>query len=288
MTWFVYAVLTAIVYGAQAAYLKGMTEKIDQMLVTWSLFLFATPLFVASLLYNGVPAVESSFWLPFAVSIGVNLVAWPAFVRSVRLSDISLVMPLLAFTPVFVLMIEYLILGETPGWWGLGGILLITFGAYVLNIEQGISGVLDPVRAVVSDRGAVYMLFVAAIWSISATVEKLTVTSSSPAFYMTMFGLFFTVLFVPIMTTVGEATAEDFRDHWLVLAGAGALTGTMALVQMSAIERTPLVNYVISIKRAGMLVSVLFGWWLFAERNIGFRLIGAALMVVGVGLIRVV
>ena len=288
MTWFLYAVLTAIVYGAQAAYLKGWTDEIDQMLVTWSLFVFALPMFGAALWYTGLPEVQQSFWVPFAVSLGINLIAWPMFVRSVRLSDISLVMPLLAFTPVFVLGIEYLILAETPGWWGLAGILLITFGAYVLNVERGISGVFDPVRAVVSDRGAVYMLFVAAIWSISATVEKLTVTYSSPSFYLTAWATGFVVLFVPVLRTVGDADLSEFRRHWPVLAGAGGLTGAMALFQMAAIRQTPLVNYVISIKRAGMVVSVLLGWWLFDESNIGFRLVGAVLMVVGVGLIRAV
>ncbi len=287
MTWFVFAILTALVYGGQAAYLKGLTDEIDQMLVTWSLFLFALPLYAGALTYTGLPVVEGAFWWACAVSLGVNLAAWPLFVRSVRLSDISLVMPLLAFTPVFVLGIEYLMLGEAPGGRGLGGILLITVGAYVLNIERGISGVLDPVRAVVSDRGAVYMLFVAAIWSISATVEKITVTSSSPSFYLTAFGAGFVVCFVPVMRTVGDASMEDMRRHWPVLAGAGGLTGLMSLLQMSAIKLTPLVNYVISIKRAGMLVSVVFGWLLFAERNIGFRLVGAALMVAGVGLIRI-
>jgi drug/metabolite transporter (DMT)-like permease len=288
VTWFVFAILTAVVYGGQAAYLKGLTDEIDQMLVTWSLFLFALPMYAAALVYTGVPVVESSFWWACLVSLGVNLAAWPAFVRAVRLSDISLVMPLLAFTPAFVLVIEYLMLGATPDPWGLAGIAMITFGAYVLNIEQGFSGLFDPVRAVGSDRGALYMLFVAGIWSISATVEKITVTSSSPAFYLTTLAAGFVVCFFPIMRTVGDATLEDVRHHWPVLAGAGGLTGLMALLQMSAIEMTPLVNYVISIKRAGMLVSVLFGWLLFSERNIGFRLIGAALMVGGVMLIRIV
>jgi uncharacterized membrane protein len=57
---------------------------------------------------------------------------------------------------------------------------------------------------------------------------------------------------------------------------------------MSAIELTPLVNYVIAIKRSGMLVSVVFGWLLFSKKNILFRSAGAGMMVVGVILIRVV
>ena len=286
MTWFVLAILTAVFYGAQAAYLKGLTGELDQMLVTWSLFVFALPLFGVSLWVWGMPEVSSSFWLPFAVSLGINLVAWPTFVKSVRLSDISLVMPLLAFTPVFVLAIEYLLLGASPGRYGLAGILLIVVGAYVLNLREGASAALDPIRSLASDRGALLMLFVGAIWSISATVEKIIVTSSSPSFYMTSFGAMFAVCFLPVMRKFGAPSVEEFRRNWLILAGAGLLTGAMALAQMTAIKTTPLVNYVISIKRAGMLVSVLFGWLVFGEKNIFFRLVGAVVMIGGVGLIK--
>lgn len=286
-SWFLLAVVTAVIYGGQAAYLKGATDHIDQMLVTWSLFLFALPLFVASLLYQGIPTVEWQFWPACLVTVSINVAAWPLFVKSVRLSDISLVMPLLAFTPVFILLIEFLLLGATPAGYGLAGILLIVFGAYVLNVREGFSALLDPLRALVSDRGAVYMLIVAAVWSVSGTVEKITVTSSSPSFYLTVFGGLFVVGFVPVLRRFGSAEPGDLKAHWLPLAGAGVLTGAMALIQMAAIKLTPLVNYVISIKRAGMLVSVLFGWLLFDEENPLFRMIGALLMVGGVVLIRV-
>lgn len=286
-SWFALSVITAVVYGAQAAYLKGWTDDIDQMLVTWSLWLFALPMFAGALWYWGIPTVEWQFWPACAATVAINLAAWPMFVRAVRLSDISLVMPLLAFTPVFIIGVEFVLLGAAPGVWGLAGIVLIVFGAYVLNVRAGFSALLDPVRSLASDRGARLMLVVAAVWSVSGTIEKVTVTASSPSFYMATFGLFFTVGFIPILWIVGDSEPAELRAQWLPLAGAGLLTGTMALVQMAAIRITPLVNYVISIKRAGMLVSVLFGWLLFDEEHIGFRLAGAALMIGGVALIRV-
>lgn len=285
-SWFVLAVATAVVYGGQAAYLKGWTDHVEQWLVTWSIWLFALPFFAVALAYQGVPTVEAGFWLPCFVSLGVNLVAWPAFVRAVRVSDISLVMPLLAFTPVFILGVEFALLGTAPGWTGAVGIALVVLGAYVLNVRAGFSALLDPVRALVSDRGARWMMFVAVIWSVSATVEKLTVTHSSPTFYLTVFGGMFALFFVPVMKWFGEVRIRDVADDFGVLAGAGALTAAMALVQMAAIRTTPLVNYVIAIKRAGMVVSVLLGWWLFGEENIGFRLAGAVVMVAGVAVIR--
>lgn len=287
-SWFLPAVLTALFYGVQSAYLKGVLPAADQQLVAWGLFVFALPVYLGMLYFGGMPEVTSQFWIALAVSLGVNLIAWPLFVRSIQLSDISLVMPLVAFTPVFVLGVEFVVLGELPAGLGLAGILLIVFGAYVLNIRKGMGGIFEPLTTLFGDRGAVLMLIVAALWSISATVEKITVRESSPAFYLTALAAGFSIAFLPVVATRVEKPLQKIREQWWRLAGAGLLTGAMAGFQMHAIEMTPLVNYVVSIKRAGMLVSVIVGWLFFKEKNILFRLIGALFMVAGVALIRMV
>jgi drug/metabolite transporter (DMT)-like permease len=288
VSWFLLALLTALFYGAQSAYLKGVLAEVDKLLVAWGIFAFALPIFVGMLAFEGLPAVAGSFYWALGVSLGVNVIAWPLFVRAVQISDISLVMPLVALTPVFVIGVEFVLLGELPSGTGLWGILLITLGAYVLNINRQTAGLLEPLTSLASDRGALYMLLVAALWSVSATVEKIAVGSSSPDFYLTSLGLGFSLVFVVVLAFRVEAPLKNLRTHWLKLAGAGILTGLMAVFQMRAIAETPLVNYVISIKRAGMLVSVLAGWLIFGEENILFRAFGAVLMIAGVVLIRMV
>jgi len=46
-----------------------------------------------------------------------------------------------------------------------------------------------------------------------------------------------------------------------------------------------IVSYVISIKRTSILFTVLFGFFIFKERNIRSRLMGAIIMILGVLLI---
>ncbi len=287
-TWFLPAVATALLYGAQSVYLKGVLPGADKLLVAWGIFAFALPIYLVFLGFTGMPEVSPDFWWAWGVSLAVNVLAWPLFVRAIQLSDISLVMPLVAFTPVFILGVEFVLLGEFPQGPGLWGILLIVVGAYVLNLERGASGLFDPIRSIAKNRGALYMLGVAAIWSISATVEKVAVVSSSPAFYLTWLSAGFALIFVPVVLWRVDKPLSTFKMSAWSLIGVGVLTGAMSVFQMYAIQNTPLVNYVISIKRAGMLVSVLVGWLFFQEKNIAFRLLGALLMVVGVALIRMV
>lgn len=288
ISWYWLAVITALIYGLHSVFLKAYAEKMSQYVVVWGMFAVSAPLLGLALWANGLPTVSPDFWWALAVSVSANLVAWPLFVRAVQISDVSLVMPLVAFTPAFILAVEFVLLGGVPGTYGFAGIILIIIGAYVLNVRGGLSGVLDPVRSLLSDRGAVYMCIVAAVWSISATVEKITVTASSPTFYLTFFTGSLAVLFVPLVWAKVDKPVRKIRRGWLVLVGAGGLLAAMAIVQMHSIQSTPLVNYVIAIKRAGMLVSVLFGWLLFSEKHMLFRGIGAVLMAIGVALIKLV
>ncbi len=284
--WFVPAVLAALFYGVQSAYLKAVLSRANQLLVAWGIFFFSLPVYVAMLWWSGIPEVSPGFWAALAVSLTVNLIAWPLFVRALQISDISLVMPLVAFTPVFVIGVEYVLLGNLPHGLGLAGILLIVVGAYVLNLRKGMRGVFEPLATLAADRGAMYMLAVSALWSISATVEKIAVVDASPAFYLTSLACGFSLVFAVLIATRVEHPAREVRAHGLALLGAGLLTGLMAAFQMYALVRTPLVNYVISIKRAGMFVSVAVGWLVFGEKNIFFRVLGALLMIGGVVLIR--
>lgn len=286
--WFVFSLLTAFFYGLQSVYIKGFLSEVEQLVVVWTLFLFGLPVVGGYLYADGFPPIDPDFWPAFVVSIVVNLVAWPLFVRSVQLSDVSLVMPLLAFTPVCILLVEFLILGNFPSTSGIMGILLVVSGTYLLNVEGNLDALHKPITSLFQDRGAIMMLIVAAIWSISATVEKITVSSSSPSFYLTVFFGTFSVLFIPVLLYFsGRKAFYTVRTSWISLGGAGILTGLMATVQMLAIERTDLVNFVISIKRSGMLISVVLGWYLFQEKKFGFRLFGTGVMLAGIVCIRI-
>ena len=66
---------------------------------------------------------------------------------------------------------------------------------------------------------------------------------------------------------------------WLVLAGV--FEATVMVLQMTALQFTP-AAVVISIKRSGILLACLVGWFLFKERGITDRVIGSFVMLAGV------
>ncbi len=68
------------------------------------------------------------------------------------------------------------------------------------------------------------------------------------------------------------------------LLPVGFFSALALVAQMTAINLA-LVAYVISVKRASLIFGVLFGHFIFKEKGVKERLIGAIIMVLGVVLI---
>ena len=101
-------------------------------------FLLATasvPLFGAAVLFGDPVAVQAAYWLPALGSVTLNVVANLTFLEAVRMSPLSVTVPLLSLTPVFTAVLGFAVLGERPAPLALLGIALVVIGAFWLNIE---------------------------------------------------------------------------------------------------------------------------------------------------------
>src|SRR3989344_6854004 len=83
---------------------------------------------------------EKTFWLLLlGVIVPAEIVLAYVGTRSVRLSPISLMAPLGAFTSIFLIPVGYVILGELPTTLGFLGVLIIFFGSFFLGWQRGTS-----------------------------------------------------------------------------------------------------------------------------------------------------
>ena len=158
--------------------------------------------------------------------------------------------------------------------------MLIVTGGYAMHIDKVRGGFLAPLRAIASEKGSLMMLAVSAIWSISAVHDKVATVESSPAFYTTFFSLAFALAYAPFLAFGMRKRAPDLAT-WPRLLLLGLFTAVMILSQFAALEMT-VASYVIAVKRAGMVLSVVFGYFFFKEKHLRARLTGAMLMTAGV------
>lgn len=258
----------------------------DEYLLAWAYSTFGLPLSGALLWHTGVPQIGGDFFPALAAGVGLNLIVVPLYMRAIQASDLSLTLPMLTFTPLFMLGTSPLILGEFPNAWGGMGIILIIAGAYALHLGRGGHGPLAPFRALWREPGPRIMLCVALLWSVAANVDKIGVANSSPPFWLFTFFCAMSLGLLPVVLLKSRRPLARLRTNFpgLLLIG---LTGTLALMlQMWALTLT-LAAYVVSIKRLSVVFGVLLGHFVFEERDLARRLICAALMVAGVALIAV-
>lgn len=282
MYWPVLALLTAFFESSKDVLGKRSLREGDPVVVAWAWRFFALPFLLPVAAIAGVPPIGPDFGWALLLGGSLNVVTSIAYMRAIKLSDLSITVPMVAFTPLFLLITSPLLLGEVPGPRGMAGVLLIVAGAYLLKVKERSSGWTAPLRALWREPGPRWMLLVALIWSVTANIDKIGVQNSSPVFWSLAINLFIAGALLPFVLRKKKGPASiGALKGLLPLGAAGALT---TLCQMAAISLT-LVPYVIAVKRTSTIMSIFWGWLLFAEKGIRERLGGASLMFAGVLLI---
>lgn len=280
-TGYLLAIFTGLLFGLQGTYGKCMGKQFSPAMLTWATFAFAVPFIALLLVYRGIPHIDwPDFLWSTTVSFLVNVVAWNLFFRALSLSPLFLTMPFTSLTPLFIVPVAFVILGELPGLQALTGIILIIAGAYGLHFESG--HLLRPFLSLFQEKGTRYMLIVAIIWALSATVEKVAISSSSPEFYGLAIHLCLAAAYSPYVYQSGEL--RDVRIHMPRLLVLGLISTAVVICQFTALKYL-YVSYVIALKRAGVIVSVLLGYILFGETRIAKHLTFTVLMIIGAALL---
>jgi drug/metabolite transporter (DMT)-like permease len=234
-----------------------------------------------------LPQLTPPFWFIVAAMLPLEIAAMLLYMQALRVCHLSLCVPFLAFTPVFMIFTGWLVLGERLSRWGVAGTVMIALGSYILALGADGSakaGVLGPLKALARERGARLMLLVAAIYSLSAALYKSAILHSAPTFFGTLYPLIFTGLMVTgyPFNRVPLRPALKGRLGWGLILGFGFALSSLTLAW--GMELAP-AAYLVAVKRLSLLLSVILGGLWLKERPFLPRLIGAGLMCAGVGLI---
>jgi len=285
LTWLIFGILTAFFEAVKDVFSKQNLKKNDEYVVAWSLAFFSAVFLVPFLFFIEIPQLNPQlnpqFWIALLIGASLNSVTAILYIKAIKLSDLSLTVPLVALTPLFMLLTSPLIVGEYPNFFDCIGICFIVMGSYLLNIKEKSQGYLAPFKALLHEPGPKLMLIVAFLWSITSNFDKIGVQNSSPIFWL--FSLFtaMSVLLLPVLLHKTPNPSRKIMQHLPMLITMGFVNGLGVIFQMQALTMT-LVVQVIAVKRTSVLMGVLFGHFIFKEKDIQQRLLGAAIMIVGV------
>ncbi|WP_429221579.1 EamA family transporter [Methanobacterium oryzae] len=281
---YLFATLSAFFESMKEVFSKKGLKDVDEYIITWAFGFFALPFLALPLVFFKTPNLGSAFWLALIIGGILNLLATVFHMKSIKKSDLSVTVPLMAFTPLFLLITAPLIIGEYPTLLGIIGVVLIVIGSYVLNFNDKEKGYLTPFKAMLEEHGPRLMLVAAFLLSLSSTVDKIGVLNSSPIFWAFSVHIFTTLTLAPILLYEIENHLKISSTELKILISIGIFSALSIIFQMTAISLT-LVAYVIAIKRTSIVISVLLGHFIFKEIDIKERLLGASIMIIGVILI---
>lgn len=143
---------------------KRVLTKRNSMFFTWLIFAIPLPVIYTVDILCGVPRPAPGFYTAIFTALPLEILAQILYMQALRLSPLSITAPLLSLTPVFMLAVPWLLIGEKISMISGTGILLIAAGAYILNAGVIKKGALEPLRALFRERGAIYMCLVALLF----------------------------------------------------------------------------------------------------------------------------
>lgn len=282
--WVVLTLICAFSLATSDALTKKALSGTDERLAAWLRLLVCAPPLLLLLLFIERPPLDGIFWLALGAGMPLEVLSFYLYIKALRVSPMSLSLPFLAFTPVFLIVVGFVILGErlTPA--GAAGIVLIAAGGYVLNLEHFHRGLLEPVRAIFREKGSVLMLCVAFIYSFTASLIKVGINHSSALFYGVVYFTVLPLAYAPLAVPRLRNTASMTRRGVAYLIAAGLMMALMVVTHVVAVSLTE-VAYMVAVKRTSLLISVLYGCLIFREGRLGERTAGAVLMVAGFAVI---
>ncbi len=301
MTWLILSILTAFFESLKDVFCKKSLQALDSNVVACATMAIAAVILLPGLWIVGIPTLGPEFWRAIVIGGTLNVVAYTLYVKAIQISDLSLITPLTALTPLFLLVTSPLIVKEIPTLWDGVGVFLVVMGSYILNLQSQDTDYLAPLKAMAMNKGSRMMIVVAFIWSITSTFDKIGVQNSSPLFWaIALFGYIAIGILPSVLWghQVGKRSGQRsgqrserqldrqsslmmLRQNWKLLLIAGIANGIGVGSQMIAVGIAP-VTQVIAVKRMSALFSVGFGVWIFGEKGWRERVLGAGVMVAGV------
>ena len=286
MLWLSLSLITALAVAARDVSVKSFRDLEPMEIAGIELF-WSLPLLMLGLIIIPIPELDETFWWNFAISFPLNGLAYIIYLYAIKMSPLSLSVPFLAFTPVFMIITAPLILDESVNLWGGTGISLIVFGGYVLNINHLTENIWQPFISFSKEKGAWLMMIVALLFAFAAVVGKKAIIHSSPLFFSFLFFVIFNLLIISgLLFRNGESKARFILRR----PGKGLWLGSLLFLHVSfhgvAVSLTT-AAYMVAVKRSSILFCLILSWLILKEGNRTWSSLGSGLMFCGVMLIAI-
>ncbi len=278
--------LCAAGFAASDYFRKAAADHIAPVLLLTVFFIGQVPILGAWVYVTDAFTLAQGYWAYGVVTAATGLLANLLFLMALRVSSLSLTVPVLGLVPVMTTVFAAVALDEIPTPQQSVGIVLSVLGLMSLYVPEDNPNPIAVVKRFATDKGARYMLAVAVLWSATAPLDKASMALSSPETHGFIQVCLITVAMIVYMLITHQGRAFLVARAAITPAALASVAAGLAYgCQLLAYQMT-LIGVVESLKRViGLVSAMLLGRIFLGEPLTTPKLIGIGLMVVGVPLI---
>ena len=248
---------------------KAILKGYDENFILWIRFPIGTLITLPLGIYHWKVSfnllLSTFLWLPLEIAGSIF------FIKAIKVSPISEVMPFLSFIPVFSLVGGIFMLREEVDIYGALGILLIISGSFIIT-----GGSLTSIFTI--KKGILYMLISAFCFGINVPVGKFAIISSNPYFFTWYYCLVMSVGLLPFLRGEEILNAKNYKNVYILPIGLLFSLGGILYNMALGLSPSP---YISAVERTAIIFSIVYGKIFFGE-EIKKSFAGSILMILGV------
>jgi drug/metabolite transporter (DMT)-like permease len=272
--------IVSLLWSALDVLRKQLSQSIPPIPLVLALTIGHIPFFLVWLFLLGEIHFHPDWFYVGIVNIVLSTLSFVMFVKSLQISPISQVVPLLSLTPVFSSCIGFVFLQEVLSYETIAGMLLIIIGA--VKLHKGFH-----IKYLIKNIGSLLMMGVALIWATIIVLDKIGLTYASVPIHGLLMA--FGSIIILLMFMAYRRELKDIKSNYqeqLPLLFIATLVMAMAIgLQLWIVSQVP-VGIVEGGKRGvAMIMAVLCGHLFFQEKIISTQVIAITTMIFGVFLI---
>ncbi|MBK8946542.1 MAG: EamA family transporter [Ignavibacteriae bacterium] len=283
--WFLIALVSAILSAFAAIFQKKVLFNFDALEFSFilSIFNLIIALFLFPQMDYSKLSLQGLVILYFKTILGAA--AFLNIMLAIKNLEISSALPLMTLTPGIVVILSFIILGESITSLEFLGMLILLVGTYVLELKRG-NNFLDPFKTLLGTNYHRYIFYALLLLSISSVIDKLIIKDFNltpfnfVVFQQIFLAINFTLLVFLKLKNPFQILSKVSKNNFLWIILISVLTIGYRYTQIEAIKLAP-VALVLTVKRTSVFFASILGGKLFNEKNLLKKGIGIILILIG-------
>ncbi len=288
--WFWLTVASAILGAVELILSKKALHKVSAAVLTWSLFTLSIPPLVYFAIREGIPTLNSLFFIGVFGSSLAFIFSKIIFNNALKQNLISKILPLTAFSGIFTYFFGLILLAESIRPIPVLGLLSVLFGSYILNADQAREDLLKPFKLLFLKKESIFFLLAIMLGSLTAILDKWALSNSSPTspvFTILVEQTIMSVMLGMYMIRVESKTwAVELKKNFGILFLNSIIFLLVGLFVFYAYDDGGPAALVIGVKRLQIFFVLLMGYLFFKDKPTKHVWIATAIMIMGVLMIK--